>query len=397
MSPTYLKLVQQECSDLLQQGLIEPTKLDWACQSFYVEKWYKIIRKKKRLVIDYQPLNCFLQDDKFPLPKIQSLFIHLYDAKVFSKFDLKAGFWQLGIDPSDRHKTAFCIPTGHYQWTVMPFVLKVAPSLFQKAMTKIFESILHHTLVYNDDILLFSKDNVAHQKLLDHFLTLVNSHGITLSEKKSMLGHSTIEFLGMFLEDGCYRPGPHIAQELLYFPNEHLTKKQIQQFLGIINYLRDFLPHVSVHTSQLSKMLKKSPFWDPDQTFVVQHLKLIAQNPPALKIPSTGQRILQTDASDEYWGAVLLEFIDDKELFCAHASGQFKDSEKHYHVIYKEILAIKYGIKKFKFHLIGHHFHIRLDNSSFPKILEFKNRTLPDKQLLRLKTWFSQYDFSVNT
>ena len=162
--------------------------------------------KKKRLVIDYQPLNCFLQDDKFPLPKVQSLFVHLHDAKVFSKFDLKVGFWQLGIDPSDRHKTIFCIPNGHYQWTVMPFGLKVAPSLFQKAMTKIFEPILRHTLVYIDDILLFSKDHVTHQKLLDHFLALVESHGIMLSEKKSTLGHSVIE---------------------LHFLVEHLTKKQI--------------------------------------------------------------------------------------------------------------------------------------------------------------------------
>ena len=83
MSPTDLKLAQQECSDLLKQGLIEPTKSDWACQAFYVEKRSEIIWKKKRLVIDYQPLNCFLQDDKFPLPKIQSLFVHLHDAKVF--------------------------------------------------------------------------------------------------------------------------------------------------------------------------------------------------------------------------------------------------------------------------------------------------------------------------
>ena len=86
MSPTNLKLAQQECSDLLQQRLIEPTKSDWACQAFYVEKRSEIIQKKKRLVIDYQPLNCFLQNDKFPLPKIQSLFIHLHDAKVLSKF-----------------------------------------------------------------------------------------------------------------------------------------------------------------------------------------------------------------------------------------------------------------------------------------------------------------------
>ena len=204
----------------------------------------------------------------------------------------------------------------------MPFGLKVAPSLFQKAMTKIFEPILHHTLVYIDDILLFSKDHVTHQKLLDHFLTLVESHSIMLFEKKSTLGQSTIEFLGMILEDGYYRPSPHIAQELLHFSDEHLTKKQIQQFLRIINYLRDFLPHLSIHTSQLFKMLKKKPgLWGLDQTSVVQRLKLITQNPLALKIPSTGQRILQTNASDEYWGTILFELIDGKELFCGHASG----------------------------------------------------------------------------
>ena len=134
-------------------------------------------------------------------------------------------------------------------------------------------------------------------------------------------------------------------------------------------------------------MLKKSaPSWGPSQTATVLHLKKITQHPFPLKIPIEGQCILQIDASDEYWGVVLLEKLDGKEAYCAHASGQFKESEKHYHVIHKEILVVKYGIQKFKFHLIGHNFLIRLDNSSFSKILDLKNNTLPDKHLLRLKT-----------
>ena len=107
----------------------------------------------------------------------------------------------------------------------------------------------------------------------------------------------------------------------------------------------------------LLKMLKKSaPSWGPSQTAVVQHLKKITQHPFPLKIRTKGQCILQTDASDEYWGAILLEKIDGKKSYCAYASGQFKESEKHYHIIYKEILAIKYGIQKFEFHLIGQNF-----------------------------------------
>ena len=184
---------------MLQQGLIEPTTSDWACQAFYVEKRSKLIRGKKRLVIDYQPLNAFLRDEKFPLLKIQSLFVHLQEAKIFSKFDLKVGFWQLGISSSDILKMAFCIPNAHYQWTVMPFGLKVAPSMFQKAMVKIFSPILHHVLVYIDDILLFSTNHQTHQKLLSDFLDIVQEHGIMLYEKKSSIGNESINFLGMVL------------------------------------------------------------------------------------------------------------------------------------------------------------------------------------------------------
>lgn len=78
---------------------------------------------------------------------------------------------------------------------------------------------------------------------------------------------------------------------------------------------------------------------------------------------------------------------------CGYASGKFSDVELHYHMVYKEFLAVKYGIKKFEFHLIGHRFKIHMKNSSFPRVLDFKNKTIPDKQLLRWKEWFSRYDF----
>ncbi|KAH9686122.1 hypothetical protein KPL70_014243 [Citrus sinensis] len=168
------------------------------------------------------------------------------------------------------------------------------------------------------------------------------ARGIMLFEKKSSIGKESIDFLGMVIQDGQYQPGPHIATELLKFPDTHLNRKQIQQFLGIVNYVRDFIPKVAIHTSQLSRMLKKQcPPWGPAQTEAVKQLKVIAQSPPPPRIPTSGQRILQTDASDDYWSAILLEDINGVRHFCAHASGQFKDSKKNYHVICKEILAVK--------------------------------------------------------
>ncbi|KAH9697790.1 hypothetical protein KPL71_023757 [Citrus sinensis] len=235
-----------------------------------------------------------------------------------------------------------------------------------------------------------------HRQLLTQFYDILQSHGIMLSAKKSIIAIDNVEFLGMIIKDGHYQPGKHIAQELLHFPDQQLSKRQIQQFLGIINYIRDFIPHVDHYTHHLSALLKKKPpEWNADHTFAVTTLKQIAQNPPPLKLITDGKRILQTDASDESWGAILLEEINGKENFIAYASGYFSDTQKHYHSVFKEILAVKNGIKKFEYHLIGHHFLIRMDSSAFPNIFHFKGKTVPEKMLLRLKDWFSKYDFSV--
>nr|KYP46018.1 polyprotein [Cajanus cajan] len=268
MSPSDLKLAKQECQELLRQGLIEQTTSNWACQAFYVEKRSERLRGKKRLVVDYKPLNHFLKDDKFPLPKTSTLPILLKESKIFSKFDLKSGFWQLGVDPSERHKTAFCIPNAQYQWTVLPFGLKVAPSLFQKAITKILEPLLDNAIIYIDDILLFSKDMESHKKLLSQFLERANLYGIMFSEKKIQLAQQEIYFLGMKFSQGTYQPQPHIAEELLNFPEENLSVKQIQQFLGIINYIRDFIPKIARYT--VIKLYKKPSI--SNKVFLIRQL-----------------------------------------------------------------------------------------------------------------------------
>ncbi|RDX88997.1 hypothetical protein CR513_29336, partial [Mucuna pruriens] len=269
----------------------------WKNPDFFIRLPFKLnedrsekLRGKKRLVIDYKPLNHFLQDDKFPIPKASSLPILLKESNIFSKFDLKSGFWQLWIDHADRHKTAFYIPNAPYQWTVLPFGLKVAPSLFQKAMTRIFEPLLEHAIIYIYDILLFSRDMKTHKALLNKFFDIANQYGLMFSQKKIHLAQSEIDFLGMHFSQGSYQPQPHIAEELLKFPDQSLTIKQIQQFLGIVNYIRDFIPHVARYTSPLSKLLKKDPPpWGPEQTRAIQELKKIAQSLPALKIPGEGK------------------------------------------------------------------------------------------------------------
>ncbi|KAJ9547120.1 hypothetical protein OSB04_019663 [Centaurea solstitialis] len=244
----------------------------------------------------------------------------------------------------------------------MPFGLKNAPSAFQKAMVKVFEPILNNTLIYIDDILLFSLDEGSHVALLSKFHSIIQEYGIMLSEKKMEIGVTSVNFFGMNIADGKYQPQPHIAQELHKFPDELTRPKEIQQFLGLVNYMADFLPKLSTHTVHLFPMLEKNPPpWSETQTLAVRAIKQLADVMPPLKIPATTEkRILQTDASDEYWGAVLL--VQDEH-------NVRRICEQHYHSTFKEILAVKRGIEKFQFHLIDHHFQIEMDMSSFPKML----------------------------
>jgi len=96
------------------------------------------------------------------------------------------------------------------------------------------------------------------------------------------------------------------------------------------------------------------------------------QTLPPLQILSTGKRILQTNAGDEYWATILFEEIDGKRHLCAYKSGKFSKVEMHYHSTFKEILAVKNLIEKFEFHLIGHHFLVESDMAYFPQITKFK-------------------------
>nr|GFB43900.1 RNA-directed DNA polymerase homolog [Tanacetum cinerariifolium] len=123
-------------------------------------------------------------------------------AKIYLLTDAYTKPIQLGIKPEDRPKTAFCIPDHHYQWTVMSFGLKNAPSAFLKAMITIFEPIFANTLVYIDEILMFSPDEQSHAKLLSKFYSLVTKYRIMLSEKKMEVGMTKIQFLGMEISDG---------------------------------------------------------------------------------------------------------------------------------------------------------------------------------------------------
>ena len=119
---------------------------------------------------------------------------------------MKLGFWQIQIKEEDRYKTAFTVPFGHFEWNVMPFGLKNAPSEFQKIMNENFNPYTSFSIVYIDDVLIFSKDVDQHWKHLRTFLSIVKQNGLVISSKKIKLFQTSIQILGFKINQGTISP-----------------------------------------------------------------------------------------------------------------------------------------------------------------------------------------------
>jgi hypothetical protein len=100
MPPNELAELKIQLQDLLDKGFIRPSASPWGCPALFVKKKDNSLR----LCVDYRPLNAVTIKNKYPLPRIDILFDQLAGAKVFSKIDLRSGYHQIKIQPSDIPK-----------------------------------------------------------------------------------------------------------------------------------------------------------------------------------------------------------------------------------------------------------------------------------------------------
>ena len=195
-----------EIEDLLSKGIIRNSRSPWSCPTFYVQKDTEIERGIPWLEINYKPLNKVLEWVRYPIPNKKDLVNRLGRVVVFSKFDMKSGFWQIQIREFDRYKIAFTTPFGHYEWNVMPFGLKNAPSEFQNIVNEIFNPFSNHAIVYINDVLIFSESLDQHWRHLRAFLQIVKLNGLVVSAFKIKLFQTRVRFLGFDIQHGVIEP-----------------------------------------------------------------------------------------------------------------------------------------------------------------------------------------------
>ena len=111
--------------------------------------------------------------NKYPLPLIDDLFDQLTGTKVFSKIDLRSGYYQLKAREEDVPKTVFKIRYGHYEFLVMPFGLTNAPAAFMDLMNRVFRPFLDlFVIAFIDDTLVYSKSMEEH---MHHLRTVLQT------------------------------------------------------------------------------------------------------------------------------------------------------------------------------------------------------------------------------
>ena len=387
--------------DLLKLGVIRKSDSRHRSAAFIVRKHSEIIRGKSRMVINYKRLNDNTIDDAYTIPDKTVLINKIQDCNIFSKFDLKSGFWQVKMHPDSIEWTAFTSPEGHYEWLVMPFGLKNAHSIFQRKMENIFNKHSKFIIVYIDDILVFSKNKREHRGHLQILFSEFIKHGLIVNKKKMMLFKEYIEFLGVNIGKGKIELQPHIAQKALEFPDKLEDLKQLQKFLGLVNYARPFIRDLGKIAGPLYG--KTSPkgqrYFNIEDIKLVQKIKERLKDLPKLDMPlDTDYLIIETDGSLTGWGAILIAKPNkyagkDLEKIVRYNSGNYKE-KGNISSIDLELLAVNYALDSFELFIISKkEITLRTDCEA---IVSFVNKMKLENKRSNRRRWLNFIDRITN-
>jgi hypothetical protein len=166
---------------VLEAGIIEPVE---------ESKWISpmVVQENKqggiRIFVDLRKLNDACLHDPFPTPFTDEVLENVGGQEAYSFTVGFSGYHQIKITPVDRYKTTFAKEWGSYQYTVMPFGLKIVPTIFSRVVIVSFKEFMDQFLeLYLDDWTMYSllKDHVEYLRLM---FEICMQYQISLNIKK---------------------------------------------------------------------------------------------------------------------------------------------------------------------------------------------------------------------
>ncbi|CAF5008080.1 unnamed protein product, partial [Rotaria magnacalcarata] len=305
----------QETQKLLERGQIEESTSPWSSPIVLVKKKDKTMR----FCIDYRRLNAITIKNAFPLSCIEDIFDQLSDAVYYTKFDFKSGYFQVPLSKEDRAKTAFSTRDSHYQFTVLPQGIGNGPATFQRLINHILGPAgWKYALAYIDDVIIYSKTFEEHLSHLNEICGILKSARFRLNPEKCEIARTQTDYLGHQISNGEIRPSSYNISGLLntkipQTPDEackivkaaEYYRKFIPNFSQIAEPIRKFVPTTR---TQRKKGQKTMITLTQDEINAFDQLKHHLTTDLVLRLPNIKFPFkVQTDASDEGIGAVLLQ------------------------------------------------------------------------------------------
>lgn len=393
------QLVEDTIAQWLKEGIITkvPANIDNGWNSpltFAPKKDAQGNKVGVRLCLDPRHINKYLPDDRHPLPLIRSVFDKLAGSSVFSTLDLKSAFHRFKIHEKDQHKTTFTSASGNqYMFVGCPFGLKPISAKFQRVMQILFEGLPFVT-TFVDDIVVYSKNMEEHYAHIRIVLQKLTDAKLVLNPDKCHFAQKAVYLLGFRVSADGRALDSRKVTNVLTWPSPS-TGKDIQRFLGVVNYFRDHIPNVSRLTARMDALrnagdLKK--LWTKYHEDDFQKLKYVISHAPMLRHVNLALPFhLATDASNDGIGAVLYQKEGGRNNIVGFMARALTKSEKNYSVTKRELLAVVFAFKKFHKFLWGQPFTLYTDHKALVYI-----HTQKDANPMMIKWLDTLLDYTFN-
>lgn len=279
----------------------------------------------------------------------------------------------------------------------MAFGLKNAPSTFQQLMTQEVLSgyIQDFVMVYLDDIIIYSNSYEEHIHHLRLVLERLQLHGLHCSLNKCTFATNSLLYLGHEIRGEINTPQIKHLDQLQNYAIPR-NKKDIQSFLGVLNWLREYIPRLSEITAPLTELLspKCKWKWGSEQQEAFEKIKNEASKPLILHRPDPSLPfVLQCDSSTIGIAATLYqEGPNNIKYIISYSSARLNRAERKYHINELECLAITWGVKRYRAYLEDRPFKLVTDSRS----LLWLNKNMDTKaKLTRWSLLLQEFTFTL--